>query len=178
MVGSKYYNLLTAIYVDRLSKYDIIKNLKMSDEGYENNKKIGEYKLKDALLRSTCPFELDILRDKSTSEKNISFDIVADLSECCKSKIETNPFSDVFGAELTDGEISEKTMAFLYKFPEILKWNQRDCYVWRKRYLENASPEVVAKDVNCTRSWVDTRYSRLNKRFQIAIRRWWNINVV
>ena len=174
MVGSKYYNVLTDIYVDRLSKDEIMKKIDMDENDYETFKKKAEYKLKDALLRSDYHFEADVLHDKSARVVTVSSEFVADMAEWCKSKTGVNPLSDVFGTDLTDEEVRVKTVEFLYDFSAKLKWSDEDRYIWRQRFVENTAPVQVAKEVGRSRGWLDTRYSRLNKKFDKAIKKWWN----
>lgn len=174
MVGTKYYDLLKLIYVDRLPQKDIIKKLNMKEEEYEGIKKKADNKLKDALLRSDYHFEADVLHDKSARVVTVSSEFVADMAEWCKSKTGVNPLSDVFGTDLTDEEVRVKTVEFLYDFSAKLKWSDEDRYIWRQRFVENTAPVQVAKEVGRSRGWLDTRYSRLNKKFDKAIKKWWN----
>lgn len=194
MVGSKYHRLLIAIYVDRLPVEQIMKQLHMKDSSeYEAAKKAGENKLKDALLRSVEFSEEDVLRDKTKHVVTVSSEFVADLSEWIKSKTGVNPLSDVFGTDLTDEEVRVKTVEFLYDFsaklwPEEIdkadekdeqkrkekeKKNKRDRYIWCERFIKNTSPVEVAHKVEHDRGWLDTRYSRLNEKFEKAIKKWW-----
>lgn len=173
MVGTKYYDLLKLIYVDRLPQKDIIKKLNMKEEEYEGIKKKADNKLKDALLRSDYHFEADVLHDKSARVVTVSSEFVADMAEWCKSKTGVNPLSDVFGTDLTDEEVRVKTVEFLYDFSAKLKWSDEDRYIWRQRFVENTAPVQVAKEVGRSRGWLDTRYSRLNKKFDKAIKKWW-----
>lgn len=197
MAGSKYHDLLTAIYVDKLSTEKIMKKLHIKDVAeYEVAKKAGENKLKDALLRSVEFSEENILRDKTKHVVTVSSEFVADLSEWVKSRVGVNPLSEVFGTNLTDEEVCQKTVEFLYDFsaklwPEkvgnpnetdekIIKKNKkkaennkRDCYIWRRRFIENVASEDVAMEVDHNRAWLDTRYSRLNVVFRKAIKQWW-----
>ena len=175
MIGSKYHRLLTAIYVDRLSEEQIMKKLHFEDVAeYKAAKKAGEDKLKDALLRSVEYSEEDVLRDKTKHAVNVSLEFVANMAEWCKVKTGVNPLSDVFGTDLTDEEVRVKTVEFLYDFSAKLKWSDEDRYIWRQRFVENAAPVEVAKEVGRSRGWLDTRYSRLNKKFEKAIKKWWN----
>ena len=173
MVGTKYYDLLVLIYVDRLSPKDIIKKMSMKEEEYEVVKKKADNKLKDALLRSGYSFETDVLHDKSGRMVTVSSEFVADIAEWCKVKTGVNPLSDVFGTDLTDEEVRVKTVEFLYDFSAKLKWSDEDRYIWRQRFVENAAPVELAKEVGRSRGWLDTRYSRLNKKFDKAIKKWW-----
>jgi hypothetical protein len=173
MVGTKYYDLLVLIYVDRLPQKDVIKKMKMKVEEYEEIKKMADNKLKDALLRSDYSFEQDVLHDKSGRVVTVSSEFVADIAEWCKVKTGVNPLSDVFGIGLTDEEVRVKTVEFLYDFSSKLKWSDEDRYIWQQRFMENAAPVELAKEVGRSRGWLDTRYSRLNKKFDKAIRKWW-----
>lgn len=174
LVGSKYHGIMTAIYVDRLTKEAIMKCMKMSDSEFEIAKKAGENKLKDALLRSVDYYEEDVLRDKKGHVVTVSSEFVADISEWCKTKMGANPLADVLGTNLSDEEVSQKTMDFLLDFSEKLNWSDQDRYIWRRRFLINADPESLAEEVGHSRAWLDTRYSRLNKRFEKAIKQWWD----
>ena len=173
MAGTKFYDLLVHIYVDRLPQNDIIKKMNMKEEEYESVKKKAENKLKDALLRSAYHFEADVLHDKSARVVTVSSEFVADMAEWCKAKTGVNPLSDVFGTNLTDEEVRVKTVEFLYDFSAKLKWSDEDRYIWRQRFVENTTPVQVAKEVGRSRGWLDTRYSRLNKKFDEAIKKWW-----
>ena len=195
MVGSKYHGLLTAIYVDRLPEEKIMKKLRIKDNNeFTAAKKAGENKLKDAMLRSVEYSEEDILRDKTKHVVTVSSEFVADLSEWCKSKTDVSPLSDVLGTDLTEEEVRQKAVDFLYDFsaklwPEKIdkademdeqkrkekeQKNKRDCYIWRRRFIQNVASEDVAMEVDHDRGWLDTRYSRLNVVFRKAIKQWWN----
>lgn len=176
MLGSEYYPILHAIYVERKSADMIMRELNLNEKTFLAMKHKAESKLKDNLLRSVCFYEEDVLRNKSSNIIRVSSEFVADIAEWCKSKSEYNPLSDVWGVNLSDEEIKERTVAFLYEFSDKLDWKDEDRYVWRKRFLENASPIHLAEQLNRTRGWVDTRYSRLNEKFNQAIKEWWKNN--
>lgn len=178
MVGTKYYDLLVLIYVDRLPQKDILKKMNMKEDEYEGARKKADDKLKDALLRSDYSFETDVLHDKSGRMVTVSSEFVADISEWCKVKTGINPFSDVFGSNLSDEEVRVKTVEFLYDFSAKLKWSDEDRFIWRQRFVENMSPVDVAREVGHSRAWLDTRYSRLNKKFDKAIKLWWKSHAV
>ena len=143
------------------------------EKAIEAAKKAGENMLKDTLLRSVEFSEENILRDKTKHVVTVSSEFVTDLSEWCKAKTGVNPLADVFGTNLTDEEVREKTVAFLYDFSAKLKWSDRDRYIWCRRFIINADPEGLAEEVGHDRAWLDTRYSRLNAKFKKAIKEWW-----
>ena len=176
MEGSPYYDVLHIIYVERLSKDEAAIKLGLTEDEFVEAKKKGERILKDVILRSTYYFEEDILHDKNARIVTVSSEFVADMAEWCMARTGVNPLRDVFGTNLSAEEIHKKTVDFLYDFSEKLGWKEEDRYVWRKRFVENASPVDLATELGRTRAWVDTRYSRLNKRFNTAIKKWWKNN--
>ncbi len=173
MVGSKYHSLLTAIYVDRLPEQTIMNQLHISNTvEFLSQKQAGENKLKDALLRSTEFAKENILRDKQKAVVTVSSEFVADIAEWYHTQA-GNTFADVFGTNLTDGEVSQKVVQFLYDFSGKMDWSDQDRYIWRRRFVVNADPDDLASEEGHSRGWLDTRYSRLNHKFRIAIRLWW-----
>ena len=173
MAGTKYYDLLCFIYVDRLPQKEIVKKMKMKEDEYEGARKKAEERLKDALLRSSYYFEADVLHEKSRSVVTLSSEFLTDSAEWCKAKTSTNPLSDVFGVNLSDEEVRQKTKTFFYEFSDRMNWSEEDRYIWRQRFIEDVAPVEVAKKVGRPRGWLDTRYSRLNKKFDKAIKKWW-----
>lgn len=95
-----------------------------------------------------------------------------------EGKNNANPLSDVFGVGLDKEELHEKVLEFLYSFPQKLNWTEEERIVWTLRFIEDTSPVEVAELVGRKRSWVDTKYSRLNARFNKAVREWWFRNAV
>lgn len=59
-----------------------------------------------------------------------------------------------------------------------MNWTEEERIVWTLRFIEDTSPVEVAELVGRKRSWVDTKYSRLNARFNKAVREWWFRNAV
>lgn len=173
MKGSEFHSLMSSIYVIRLTKEEIMERFGMTDQEFEKNKSEGEYELKDALLRSSCGYEEEVLRDKTRNNLIVSSEFVADLEEWMSVKLGESPLADVFGINLTEEEVHEKVLDFLYGFSAELNWSEQDRDLWRQRFINNTSPVELAETLGKSRAWVDTRYSRLNKRFEIAIKKWW-----
>lgn len=176
MKHTKYYDVLTAIYVDRLKDSEIMANLNLSTDEYKQLKKQGERNMKDAILRSANYYEEDVLHDKSASTILVSSEFVMDMAEWYKERIEENPFSDVLGLHLTDEEVKDKIVSFIYDFSQKLKWTDEERYIWRKRFVENVSPVQLAEEMNKDRHWIDQHYSRINKKFKKALKKWWEQN--
>lgn len=82
----------------------------------------------------------------------------------------------MFGVNLGKEEVHVKVVDFLYRFSEKMEWSDEDKLIWRLRFIKNAAPVEVAERFGKARTWLDIRYSRLNKKFNIAIREWWKNN--
>ena len=80
---------------------------------------------------------------------------------------------DIVVNEDDDEETKKKKEKLIEKKEEKEKTNKRDCYIWRRRFIENVASEDVALEVDHDRGWLDTRYSRLNVVFRKAIKQWW-----
>ena len=149
------HRLLTALYVDRLSN-----------------------SLKTALLRENHPFRDSVLHDKSSAEaaKTLPLDDAKGLSSSDEQSIYKRIFGDVLGTNLEDGDISDTVVAFLKGFIQKLKWKPEDIYLWCERFINGTAPTTLARELGRSRDWVDHRYSLLNNRFKLAIRKWWQLN--
>ena len=177
MLGeSKYHDLLTDIYVDRVPQEIIMKKMGIDEAEFDVAKKNAEKKLKDALLRSVEFSEEDLLRSKKNHVVTVSSEFVSDIAEWYKAKVDANVFSDVFGTDLSDEEVHVKAVEFLYDFSAKMEWCDRDHYIWCRRFIEDVSPVDVAMEVERDRAWLDTRYSRLNAKFKKAVKEWWKVH--
>ena len=176
MKDTRYYDVLTAIYVDRLKDHEIIAKLNITEDDYRKLRKQGERKLKDAILRSPHYFEEDVLHDKSANMITVSSEFVMDMAEWYKERTEENPFSDVLGLQLTDDEVKDKIVNFIYDFSQKLKWTEEERYIWRQRFVEKVPPTQLAAEMHKERHWIDQHYSRINKKFKRAFKKWWKQN--
>ena len=176
MAHTKYYDLLTAVYVDRLKKNEIMEKLNLTEDDYTKQKKQGESRLKDAILRSAYCSEEDILHDKNASIITVSSEFVMDMAEWYKERTSENPFSNVLGLQLTDNEVKDKIVNFIYDFSAKLKWTDEERQLWRLRFVEKVPPVKLAEEMGVDRHWVDQHYSRINKKFKKAFKKWWKVN--
>ena len=99
-----------------------------------------------------------------------------DVAEWYKDRINENPFSDVLGLQLSDEEVKEKIVDFIYDFSQKLKWTDEERYIWRQRFVEKVPPAQLAEEMHKDRHWVDQHYSRINKKFRRAFKKWWKQN--
>lgn len=169
----QYKNILSATLVERKSEEELIKVFGMDTDSLHTLLKKAEADLKDRLIRSNSGYEELVLRDKSPRSIEISEEFAKELSAWQEEKSNANPLADVFGVNLNKEELQTKAVEFLYTIPDLLKWTEEERIVWTLRFIEDTAPVEVAERVGRKRSWVDTKYSRLNAHFNEAIKKWW-----
>lgn len=173
MPNGLYKDVLYATLVERKDEKIMVKKLGLDAEDLHKMQKKAEADLKDRLIRSDSNYEELVLRDKSSRNVEVSEEFTKEFFQWQEWKNETNPLADVLGVDLDKKELQEKVVEFLYAIPEKLKWTEEERIVWTLRFIEDTAPAEVAERVGKKRSWVDTKYSRLNVRFNKAIKEWW-----
>lgn len=173
MPNGLYKDVLYATLVERKDEKIMVKKFGLDAEDLHKMQKKAEADLKDRLIRSDSNYEELVLRDKSSRNIEVSEEFTKEFFQWQEWKNETNPLADVLGVDLDKKELQEKVIEFLYAIPEKLKWTEEERIVWTLRFIEDTAPAEVAERVGRKRSWVDTKYSRLNVRFNKAIKEWW-----
>ena len=176
MPQGPYREVLHATLVVRQSEAEMAKAFGMDKKALRTLQKKAEADLRDRLIRSDCGCEELVLRDKSPRHFEVSEEFAMDFCAWQESKFSANPLSDILGVELDKEEQQAKVIEFLQTIIGKLKWSDEDRLVWTLRFIENTAPVEVAERVGRKRSWVDTRYSRLNAHFKKAIKNWWAEN--
>ena len=176
MPEGMYKNLLMASYVERKNEKKMAKDFKLEAESLRSEIKKAEMALKDKLIRGDSYYEELVLRDKTPRNVEVSDEFIKEFVKWQEGKSDASPLADVFGVYLDKEEINDKVVDFLYRFSEKLQWSDEDKLIWRLRFIENTAPVEVAERCGRARAWLDTRYSRLNKKFNAAIREWWKNN--
>ncbi len=166
-------DLLEASYVKRQDEETLADAFGMELPALRAEMKKAEASLRDRLIRGGEYYEDLVLRDKAPRDIEVSGDFVRDFVKWQEGKTEESPLSDVLGVNLGQGELRERVADFLYEFSSRLKWSDEDKLIWRLRFIENTSPAEVAERCGKARPWLDTRYSRLRKKFNAAVREWW-----
>lgn len=176
MPDGLYKDVLMATLVERKDKSVIMKEMGIDGTELRKLQIKAENILKDKLIRSDSHYEDIVLRDKSPRNIEVSDEFAHEFIKWQEEKWDANPLADVLGVGLQNGELQEKVASFLYEFPKTLGWSDENRLIWTLRFIENTAPVEVAKRVGKERSWLDTRYSRLNKRFEKAVKEWWKKN--
>ncbi len=176
MPNGLYKDVLFSTLVERYTEEKIMKSFCLKKEDLHRLQKKAEADLKDRLIRSDCGYEELVLRDKTSRVIEVSEEFAKDFCVWQEGKGNANPLADVLGVDLNHEDLQKKVVDFLYTIPQKLKWTEEERIVWTLRFIEDTAPVEVAERIGRKRSWVDTKYSRLNVRFNKAVKEWWAEN--
>lgn len=176
MPNGLYKDVLFSTLVERNTEEKIMKSFCLKKEDLHRLQKKAEADLKDRLIRSDRGYEELVLRDKTPRVIEVSEEFAKDFCIWQEGKSNANPLADVLGVDLNHEDLQKKVVDFLYTIPQKLKWTEEERIVWTLRFIEDTAPIEVAERIGRKRSWVDTKYSRLNARFNKAVKEWWSKN--
>ena len=176
MPNGLYKDVLFSTLVERNTEEKMMKSFCLKKEDLHRLQKKAEADLKDRLIRSDRGYEELVLRDKSPRVIEVSEEFAKDFCVWQEGKSNANPLADVLGVDLNHEDLQKKVVDFLYTIPQKLKWTEEERIVWTLRFIEDTAPIEVAERIGRKRSWVDTKYSRLNARFNKAVKDWWSKN--
>lgn len=176
MPNGLYKDVLFSTLVERNTEEKMMKSFCLKKEDLHRLQKKAEADLKDRLIRSDRGYEELVLRDKTPRVIEVSEEFAKDFCVWQEGKSNANPLADVLGVDLNHEDLQKKVVDFLYTIPQKLKWTEEERIVWTLRFIEDTAPIEVAERIGRKRSWVDTKYSRLNVRFNKAVKEWWAEN--
>ena len=176
MPNGLYKDVLFSTLVERNTEEKMMKSFCLKKEDLHRLQKKAEADLKDRLIRSDRGYEELVLRDKTPRVIEVSEEFAKDFCVWQEGKSNANPLADVLGVDLNHEDLQKKVVDFLYTIPQKLKWTEEERIVWTLRFIEDTAPIEVAERIGRKRSWVDTKYSRLNARFNKAVKDWWAKN--
>ena len=176
MPNGLYKDVLFSTLVKRNTEEKMMKSFCLKIEDLHRLQKKAEADLKDRLIRSDRGYEELVLRDKTSRFIEVSEEFAKDFCVWQEGKSNANPLADVLGVDLNHEDLQKKVVDFLYTIPQKLKWTEEERIVWTLRFIEDTAPIEVAERIGRKRSWVDTKYSRLNVRFNKAVKEWWAEN--
>ena len=176
MPNGLYKDVLFSTMVERNTEEKMMKSFCLKKEDLHRLQKKAEADLKNRLIRSDRGYEELVLRDKTPRVIEVSEEFAKDFCVWQEGKSNANPLADVLGVDLNHEDLQKKVVDFLYTIPQKLKWTEEERIVWTLRFIEDTAPIEVAERIGRKRSWVDTKYSRLNARFNKAVKDWWSKN--
>ena len=129
--------------------------------------------MKTALLNTEHPYD-DVLVDKSPRKQMLHSDFLTLIGQTNAAYSEDSPLREVLGVTPDDAAFNDKIIEFLTDFVNKLGWSAEDKYVWSSRFIQKTKSREIAENLpGRDEHWVNNRYSKLQKVFLPAIRKWW-----
>ena len=181
------HELLTRIYLLRMSDEQIMQHMGMSEELFKKTRKVAETMLKECLIS-----EGQMLVERADGKTvNLVSETLSDLS----GKIKTSTSDEAMLAAdkmfSDDDEFDELKEALEQFYPGMpwmeqwvnfvldraaeLNWNEEDETVFYERFYHHTDPVSLAKRLGRARTWIDNKFSRENKALVAYIKKWWSI---
>lgn len=159
-------------YVQKVSEQALIKAFG-SEEKAKQALSNGEKTLIEQLLNTENPYAEMALSLKKTVNFEVQWQAWHDRIDddgVCDNKRELR---EILAALTGEEDWDENVRLFILSFIDALGWDDREKDVWCHRFFSNTPSAELAEKYHVRNSWVDNVYSRLNKKFNIAIRAWW-----
>lgn len=169
---SEQHKALELHYVQKVSEKALIEAFG-SEENAKQALSNGEKTLIEQLLNTENPYAEMALSLKKAINHEVQWEPWYDRIDddgVCDNKRELR---EILAALTKEEDWDENVRCFIISFIDALGWNDREKDVWCQRFFSNTPSEELAEKYNVRNSWVDNVYSRLNKKFNIAIRSWW-----
>lgn len=168
-----FHDMLVAIYVDRLSSKQIMEYFKMDARLYKKTRLGSENALKMQIINTDNPYT-EVIADKSPRKQMLHSDFLTIIGLTNAAYSDDSPLREVLGVTPDDAAFNDKIIEFLTDFVNKLGWSAEDKYVWSSRFIQKTKSRVVAENLpGRDEHWVNNRYSKLQKVFLPAIRKWW-----
>lgn len=185
-------DILTSLYVERLSEESTMKKLGMSEILFTETRKVAEMILKENLIQENM-----ILWERENGEVvNLVQLALSDITNSINTSnseeallMAINKFSDEDEyPEVKDAleeyypgrPWREQWYMFIMERTLEMGWSDEDMTVFIERFCNKSDPLDLAKRLGRARTWVDNKYSRELRALGKHIQKWWtfqfNIN--
>lgn len=171
----KMHKALELYYVDKVTDKELAKAFNNAEEA-KKWLNAGEKTLIEQLLNTENPFAKMALSLKKAVNPELQWqpwhDRIDDDGVSDNHRDLRDILTRISGVEDWDSNVS----TFVRSFINGLGWDEREIDVWTERFFNNTPSLELAEKHHVRNTWIDNTYSRLNKRFKIAIKAWWHQN--
>lgn len=169
------HKALELYYVDKVTDKELAKAFNNADEA-KKWLNAGEKTLIEQLLNTENPFAEMALSLKKAVNPELQWqpwhDRIDDDGVSDNHRDLRDILARISGVEDWDSNVS----SFVRSFINGLGWDEREIDVWTERFFNNTPSLELAEKHHVRNTWIDNTYSRLNKKFKIAIKAWWHQN--
>jgi len=172
---SEMHKALELYYVYKVSDKELAKAFNNAEEA-KKWLNAGEKTLIEQLLNTENPFAEMALSLKKAVNPEMQWqpwhDKIDDDGVSDNHRDLRDILSRISGIEDWDSNVS----TFVRSFINGLGWDDREIDVWTERFFNDTPSLELAEKHHVRNTWIDNTYSRLNKKFKIAIKSWWTQN--
>lgn len=169
------HKALDLYYVKKVNDKELAKAFNNAEEA-KKWLNAGEKTLIEQLLNTENPFAEIALSLKKAVNPEMQWqtwhDKIDDDGVSDNHRNLRDILSRISGEEDWDSNVS----SFVKSFINGLGWDDREKDVWMERFFNNTPSLELAEKYHVRNTWIDNTYSRLNKKFKIAIKSWWRNN--
>jgi len=169
------HKALELYYVDKVTDKELADAFSNADEA-KKWLDAGEKTLIEQLLNTENPYAEMALSLKKAVNLEMQwqswYDKIDDDGVSDNHRDLRDILTHISGVEDWDSNVS----TFVKSFINGLDWDDREIDVWSERFFNNTPSLELAEKYHVRNTWIDNTYSRLNKKFRIAIRSWWRQN--
>jgi DNA-directed RNA polymerase specialized sigma24 family protein len=169
------HKALELYYVDKVTDKELAKAFSNAEEA-KKWLNAGEKTLIEQLLNTENPFAEMALSLKKAVNPELQWQPWHDRIDDDGISDNQRDFRDIltriYGVEDWDSNV----YTFVRSFINGLGWDEREIDVWTERFFNNTPSIELAEKHHVRNTWIDNTYSRLNKKFKIAIKAWWHQN--
>lgn len=176
-VTERHRVILNAVLVMRMTDEKVAKEMNVSIAEFKKLRREAEADLREKLLQNKSRYNDIVLRDKNpvkTTTINITDDYAREFKAWQEKSDDLKPLAEIFGVNSTGEELHKQVVDFLYSFSESLDWTAEEKLVWQLRFIEEIPAKEVGNRVKRDGSWIDRHYSQLNKKFNKAVKEWYD----
>lgn len=176
-------------FVERKSKDEIKNYMNYNETIYVKTENAAETLLKDNLIKighifieredgSVVNLVSESLSDVSRALNIIRSDDNINQIEGISDAKEYSYIHEVLEQYYPGLPVKEQWLLFVMDKAAELNWTNEDYNVFKERFYNHTDPVFLSKQLGRARSWVDNKYSRLNKSLVLHIKTWWMKNAI
>ncbi|MBQ9362088.1 MAG: hypothetical protein IJT97_01575 [Bacteroidaceae bacterium] len=179
----QWHDLLTSIYVKDRGVVETMGVLCMTEQVFKKTLSLAKKSLKEQLIAKESYYwrRKDgkvvnlvslALRDRGIFTEPIDEESLSDMKNVFEDDVQDfrKQVLDIIYPGLPT---KMQWYKFVYDHAMRMKWSKENETIWVARYCDNEPPVDLADRLGRKRSWVDNRYSRLNRALVKSMKEWW-----
>lgn len=169
----KLHKILSLYYVDKVADEEIYK-IFGGKETAQKTLKTAQKALIEQLLFTENPYADMALSSKKPINPEVEFQPWHDCIDESDVSVNKQFFRDTLSRIFNSNDWDSNTMTLIDKVVDSLPWSEEDKYIWRERFISKTPSLELAEMFHVRDSYINLRFSHLNKAFLIKVKKWWD----